>query len=170
MVEALRESRIRIGDTAVGRCAQERMPIQLTDVEEGGGYRLRELLLREGIRSVLAVPLLREDQVIGALVIRRSEAGEFPQPVVALLQTFAAQSVLAIQNARLFKEIQDKSEQLAAASQHKSQFLANMSHELRTPLNAIIGVTEMLQEDARDRAQDETEPWTRARAGRHLLP
>ena len=90
---------------------------------------MRDLLVREGIRSVLAVPLLREDQVIGALVIRRSEAGDFPPPVVALLQTFAAQSVLAIQNARLFKEIQEKGDQLAAASQHKSQFLANMSHE-----------------------------------------
>jgi len=171
MIEALRESRIRIGDTAVGRCAQERMPIQLADVGEGTGYRLRDLLLREGIRSVLAVPLLREERVIGALVIRRTEAGEFPQPVVALLQTFAAQSVLAIQNARLFEEIREKGEELAAASQHKSQFLANMSHELRTPLNAIIGVTEMLLEDARDlKRDDEIEPLDRViRAGRHLL-
>ena len=171
MVEALRESRIRIGETAVGRCAEERVPVQLADVAEGAGYQLRDLLLREGIRSVLAVPLLREDKVIGALVVRRQEVGEFPQPVVALLQTFAAQSVLAIQNARLFKEIQEKGEQLAAASQHKSQFLANMSHELRTPLNAIIGVTEMLQEDARDLGrEDEKEPLERVlRAGRHLL-
>jgi len=171
MVEALRESKIRLGDTTVGRCAQERVPIQLTDVEEGAGYRLRDLLLREGIRSVLAVPLLREDKVIGALVIRRQEAGEFPQPVVALLQTFAAQSVLAIQNARLFQEIREKSQQLEAASQHKSQFLANMSHELRTPLNAIIGVTEMLLEDAHDlKREDEVEPLDRVlRAGRHLL-
>jgi signal transduction histidine kinase/CheY-like chemotaxis protein len=171
MIDALRESRIRIGDTAVGRCAEARMPIQLTDVEEGAGYRLRDLLLREGIRSILAVPLLREDAVIGALVVRRREVGDFPQPVVALLQTLAAQSVLAIQNARLFKEIQEKGAQLEAASQHKSQFLANMSHELRTPLNAIIGVTEMLLEDARDfKRDDEVEPLERViRAGRHLL-
>jgi signal transduction histidine kinase/CheY-like chemotaxis protein len=171
MIEALRESGIRIGDTAVGQCAEERRPVQVTDLAEGTGYRLRDLLLREGIRSILAVPLLREDRVIGALVIRRTEAGEFPQPLVALLQTFAAQSVLAIQNARLFKEIQEKGEQLAAASQHKSQFLANMSHELRTPLNAIIGVTEMLQEDARDlKRDDELEPLERViRAARHLL-
>jgi signal transduction histidine kinase/DNA-binding response OmpR family regulator len=171
MIEALRESKIRLGDTTVGRCAELRTPIQLSDVEKGTGYRLRDLLLREGIRSVLAVPLLREDRVIGALVIRRSEAGEFPQSVVALLQTFAAQSVLAVQNARLFQEIQEKGEQLAAASQHKSQFLANMSHELRTPLNAIIGVTEMLLEDARDLKQDDNiEPLERVlRAGRHLL-
>jgi signal transduction histidine kinase/CheY-like chemotaxis protein len=171
MVEALRESKIRVGDTTVGQCAEQRVPVQLPDVEEGTGYRLRHLLLREGIRSVLAVPLLREDGVIGALVIRRREAGEFPQPLVALLQTFAAQSVLAIHNARLFHEIQEKGEQLAAASQHKSQFLANMSHELRTPLNAIIGVTEMLLEDAHDlKRDDEVEPLDRVlRAGRHLL-
>jgi signal transduction histidine kinase/DNA-binding response OmpR family regulator len=171
MIAALRESRIRIGDTTVGRCAEQRAPVQLPDVETGPGYRLRELLLSEGVRSVLAVPLLREDRVIGALVIRRREAGEFPQPVVELLQTLAAQSVLAIHNARLFREIQDKGEELRAASQHKSQFLANMSHELRTPLNAIIGVTEMLQEDARDlKREDELEPLERVlRAARHLL-
>jgi signal transduction histidine kinase/CheY-like chemotaxis protein/HAMP domain-containing protein len=171
MIEALHESKIRLGDTTVGQCAERRVPVQLPDVEEGTGYRLRHLLLREGIRSVLAVPLLQQERVIGALVIRRGEAGEFPQPMVALLQTFAAQSVLAIQNARLFKEIQEKGDQLAAASQHKSQFLANMSHELRTPLNAIIGVTEMLLEDAHDlKRDDEVEPLDRVlRAGRHLL-
>jgi signal transduction histidine kinase/DNA-binding response OmpR family regulator len=171
MVEALRDSGIRIGDTTVGRCAKERVPVQLPDVEASTGYRLRDLLIREGVRSVLAVPLLREDRVIGALVIRRREAGEFPESAVTLLQTFAAQSVLAILNARLFREIRQKGEQLAAASKHKSQFLANMSHELRTPLNAIIGVSEMLLEDARDFArEDEVEPLERVlRAARHLL-
>jgi signal transduction histidine kinase/CheY-like chemotaxis protein/uncharacterized membrane protein affecting hemolysin expression len=171
MVETLRESNIRIGDTSVGECALRRLPIQLSDVEQEGSSRLRDVLLREDVRSVLAVPLLHEDGVIGALVIRRGERGEFPQPLVALLQSFAAQSVLAIQNARLFREVQEKGEELAAASQHKSQFLANMSHELRTPLNAIIGVTEMLQEDARDLGrEDETEPLERVlRAARHLL-
>jgi signal transduction histidine kinase/DNA-binding response OmpR family regulator len=171
MVEALRESRIRVGETTVGRCAVQRAPVQLADVEADGGTRLLDILVRENIRAVLAVPLLREERVIGALVVRKSEPGEFSQAVVALLQTFAAQSVLAIQNARLFKEIQEKGEQLAAASQHKSQFLANMSHELRTPLNAIIGVTEILLEDAHDlKREDELEPLERVlRAGRHLL-
>ena len=99
----------------------------------------------------------------------RRELGAFSPEIVATLQTFAAQSVLAIQNARLFDEIEDKSRQLAEASQHKSQFLANMSHELRTPLNAIIGVTEMLREDAEALNQD-LEPLDRVLgAGRHLL-
>ena len=97
---------------------------------------------------MLAVPLLRSDQIIGALVVRRKEPGEFPEHTVKLLQTFADQSVLAIQNARLFREIEDKSRQLDDASQHKSQFLANMSHELRTPLNAILGYTELMADGA----------------------
>ncbi|MGH8703538.1 MAG: sensor histidine kinase, partial [Burkholderiales bacterium] len=148
-----------------------RSVVQIPDFADAPNDRLRDVLERRGFRSRMAVPLLREDHVIGGLVVRRREPGEFPAPIVELLQTFAAQSVLAIQNARYFNEIQEKSEELAAASQHKSQFLANMSHELRTPLNAIIGVTEMLQEDARDlKREDEVEPLGRVlRAGRHLL-
>jgi len=120
---------------------------------------------------VRAVPLLRDERVIGALVVRRKSAGEFPESTVKLLQNFAAQSVLAIENARLFHEVHEKGRELEVASQHKSQFLANMSHELRTPLNAIIGVTEMLHEDARDlKRDDEIEPLERVlRAARHLL-
>jgi signal transduction histidine kinase len=103
------------------------------------------------------------------LVVRRKEPGEFAGNTVDLLQTFAAQSVLAIQNARLFHEIEEKGRELAEASQHKSQFLANMSHELRTPLNAIIGVSEMLREDA-EAAKQDLEPLDRVLgAGRHLL-
>ena len=90
------------------------------------------------------MPLLRADQIVGALVVRRKEPGEFPQHTVDLLETFADQSVVAIQNARLFGEIEDKSWQLAEASRHKSQFLANMSHELRTPLNAILGYNQLM--------------------------
>src|SRR5205807_7612629 len=97
-------------------------------------------------RAVLAVPLLRESAVVGALVVRRRTPGAFDADTVALLQTFATQSALAIQNARLFRELADKSRQLEEASRHKSEFLANMSHELRTPLNAIIGFSEVLTE------------------------
>jgi signal transduction histidine kinase len=107
---------------------------------------LREVALRAGNRALLAVPLLREDLLVGALVVRRRAPGRFPVETVKVLQTFATQSVLAIQNAQLFREIADKSRLLEAASRHKSEFLANMSHELRTPLNAIIGFSEVLLE------------------------
>ena len=109
--------------------------------------------------------------MIGALAVRRKQAGEFPVSTIDLLQTFAAQSVLAIQNARLFSEIEEKSRALQVASQHKSQFLANMSHELRTPLNAIIGLTEMLREEAEGpEFAGFIEPLERVhRAGKHLL-
>jgi len=105
---------------------------------------LRDATLAAGYRSVLIVPLVGADQIYGVLLLQRRRPGEFPETAVRLMQTLASQSVLAIQNARLFREIADKSEQLALASQHKSQFLANMSHELRTPLNAILGYTELL--------------------------
>ena len=104
----------------------------------------QEIVLRAGYRARLIIPLLGADEVVGALVVRRKEPGEFPKSTVDLLQTFAAQSVLAIQNAHLFREIEEKGRQLEVASQHKSQFLANMSHELRTPLNAILGYTELI--------------------------
>jgi signal transduction histidine kinase len=120
-------------------------------------------------RRILGVPMLRAGNPIGAIIVAWSEPGPFPRAQEELLKTFADQAVIAIENARLFDEIQDKSRQLAEASQHKSQFLANMSHELRTPLNAIIGVSEMLREDAEALKQD-TEPLDRVLgAGRHLL-
>jgi signal transduction histidine kinase/DNA-binding response OmpR family regulator len=171
LVAALRDSRIKLGDTVVGRCAAERKPVQIPDLDRDQHYRLFDLLRGGGFRALIGIPLVREDRVLGALVIRRRGAGEFPGSVVRLLETFAAQSVLAIQNARLFQEIREKGRELEIASQHKSQFLANMSHELRTPMNAIIGVSEMLLEDARDLGNsDQIEPLERIlRAGRHLL-
>ncbi|MBK7471104.1 MAG: response regulator [Betaproteobacteria bacterium] len=170
-VRILHESQIRLGESAVGKCAARRAPYQVPDVEKEEDSRMRGPLLHEGVRAVLAVPLLREERVIGALVIRRKVTGEFSPSVVTLLQALSSQSVLAIQNARLFREIEEKGKQLEVASQLKSQFLANMSHELRTPLNAIIGVTEMLHEDAVDlKLDDQLEPLERVlRAAKHLL-
>jgi signal transduction histidine kinase len=121
--------------------------VQVPDIRDEREYdatRLRPILTRLGYRSLLAVPLLREERIVGGLVVWRQETGAFSADVVNLLQTFSAQSVLAIENARLFLEVEEKGRQLESASRHKSQFLANMSHELRTPLNAILGYTELI--------------------------
>jgi len=143
MIAAIRDRPIGAGETAIGQAAAQRAPIQIPDTLKESSLVL-DVIVRAGYRAVLIVPLLRPDQIVGALVVRRREPGEFPKNTIDLLETFADQSVLAIQNARLFREIEEKSRQLSAASEHKSQFLANMSHELRTPLNAILGYTELI--------------------------
>jgi GAF domain-containing protein len=147
MIATFRDRRIGVGETAIGKAAAQQTPIQIADTLKGASLVL-DIVVQAGFRALLIVPLLRSDQIIGALVVRRKEPGEFPEHTVNLLQTFADQSVLAIQNARLFREIEEKSRELADASQHKSQFLANMSHELRTPLNAILGYTELMADGA----------------------
>ena len=131
---------------------------------DGAGTRL-------STRSFLAVPLIVEDTAIGALISERAEVRPFSEGEISLMQTFADQAVIAIENARLFEELQDANRQLAEASGHKSQFLANMSHELRTPLNAIIGYSEMLQEEAEDLDADAFLPDLQRinSAGKHLL-
>ena len=144
LIQALREAGGKLGKTAVGRAGVSREAVQVPDILEEATYPLRDIIVREGFRALLAVPLLREDRLIGGLVVRRKSAGEFPARVVDLLQTFATQSALAIQNARLFRELEEKGRELEIVSKHKSEFLANMSHELRTPLNAILGYTELI--------------------------
>jgi GAF domain-containing protein len=147
LLAAFKERHIRIGDAGIGQAASQRAPLQIADLQQEPASEILELVVRAGYRAVLIVPLLGAERIVGALVVRRKRPGEFSKQTIDLLQTFAAQSVLAIQNARLFHEIEDKSRQLAEASQHKSQFLANMSHELRTPLNAILGYTELILDD-----------------------
>jgi signal transduction histidine kinase len=173
LVEALRANPIRMGEGATGRAAAARKPVQIPDILEEGAYegRLRAAMEHAGFRALLAVPLLREDRVIGALVVRRQVPGRFPKETEDLLQTFATQSVLAIQNARLFREIEDKSQQLAVANRHKSEFLANMSHELRTPLNAIIGFSEVLLERMFGELNEKQAEYLQDifSSGRHLL-
>ena len=173
LVESYRAMPIRMGEGLTGRAAERREPMQVPDIAPEGAYQshLRDLLLRMGYRALLSVPLVREDQVIGALVVHRQAPGEFPPEVVELLKTFATQSALAIQNARLFREIADKSRQLEAASHHKSEFLANMSHELRTPLNAIIGFSEVLAERMFGEVNEKQAEYLQdiLSSGRHLL-
>ena len=173
LINALRNNPPRLGDGVVGRAAASREPVQVPNILEERAYapRMRQLLERFGFRASLAVPLLREDRIIGGLVVRRKSTGEFRPEVIELLKTFATQSVLAIQNARLFREIEDKSRQIEAANRHKSEFLANMSHELRTPLNAIIGFSEVLQEKLFGELNEKQAEYTDdiLTSGRHLL-
>jgi GAF domain-containing protein/anti-sigma regulatory factor (Ser/Thr protein kinase) len=173
LINALRANPPRLGDGVVGRAAASREPVQIPNILEERAYapRMRQMLERFGFRASLAVPLLREDRIIGGLVVRRKSAGEFRPEVIELLKTFATQSVLAIQNARLFREIEDKSRQIEAANRHKSEFLANMSHELRTPLNAIIGFSEVLQEKLFGELNEKQAEYTDdiLTSGRHLL-
>jgi GAF domain-containing protein/DNA-binding response OmpR family regulator/anti-sigma regulatory factor (Ser/Thr protein kinase) len=174
LVEVLRAAPIQLGEGATGQAALRREPVQLPDIGDEHAYsapRIRAVLLRLGYRSVLAVPLLAEQRIIGVLTVWRQAPGRYPDEVVNLLQTFASQSALAIQNARLFRELEAKSRELEVASRHKSEFLANMSHELRTPLNAIIGYSEMLQEEAHDQHAEGFVPDLQRihAAGKHLL-
>jgi GAF domain-containing protein/anti-sigma regulatory factor (Ser/Thr protein kinase) len=173
LINALRANPPRLGDGVVGRAAASGEPVQVPNILEERAYapRMRQLLERFGFRASLAVPLLREDRIIGGLVVRRKSAGEFRPEVIELLKTFATQSVLAIQNARLFREIEEKSKQIEAANRHKSEFLANMSHELRTPLNAIIGFSEVLGERMFGELNEKQAEYTDdiLSSGRHLL-
>src|ERR1700724_3682123 len=151
-----------------GRAILDRAIVHLPDILSDPDYA-PGIAVAAGWRSGLAVPLIRNGLPIGVITAVRAHVGPFSSEQIELVTNFADQAVIAIENARLFNEIQDKSRQLAEASQHKSQFLANMSHELRTPLNAIIGVSEMLREDA-EAAKQDTEPIDRVLgAGRHLL-
>src|SRR5262249_35012759 len=148
-------------------------PVQVADVAAEGAYggRMRAVLLESGYRSLLSLPLLREGRVVGGLTVLGKTPGAFSERVVELLETFASQSALGIGDGRLYRELEQKSAELAAASQHKSEFLANMSHELRTPLNAIIGYSELLQEEAEELGQQEFSPDLGKihAAGQHLL-
>jgi GAF domain-containing protein len=160
-----------VRDSLVGQCAERREPVQIEDLTKVPPHPLFDMHLRSGVRALLAVPLIDQENVVGALVVRRQSMGAFAAETVSLLQSFASQSAIAIQNARLFEEIAQKSRELEIVSQHKSQFVANMSHELRTPLAAMLGYAELLQEGIYGAPPEKFLPiLTRIRSnGKHLF-
>jgi len=172
-VEATRAMPLRKGEGLMGRAVQTREPVQIPDIAVPGVYqsRLRDVLIGAGYRAILSVPLLREDEIIGSLSLTRKAPGEFPAEAVELLRTFATQSALALQNARLFQEIEEKGRQLEVANRHKSEFLASMSHELRTPLNAVIGFSEVLLDRMFGEINPKQDEYLQdiLSSGRHLL-
>ncbi|AZO69959.1 ATP-binding protein [Mesorhizobium sp. M1D.F.Ca.ET.043.01.1.1] len=172
LIAAVSHQTIGLADMGIGDAPGRCMPVQFPDLsEETSSFRVRKTIVEAGYRGILIVPLLRPNKIVGALVVRRHKPGAFHEQVVHLLETFAAQSVLAIQNAKLFREIEEKGRELETASRHKSQFLANMSHELRTPLNSVLGFTELLVDGIYGELPDKAKT-TVARVqanGRHLL-
>jgi signal transduction histidine kinase len=171
LITALGDAHIRLDDQNIALVLANREPIQVADLAEAARSPVDDIVLRAGFRARLAAPLLSGDDIVGLLVVRRRTPGVFPQNTVDLMKTFAAQSALAIQNARLFQEIDDKGRQLEVASKHKSQFLANMSHELRTPLNAILGYTELILDNIYGEAPEKMRTVIERvqTNGRHLL-
>ena len=170
-LEALRKVRIGLRGTLVGRAAIRGKPERVADLlpapDDPHLRRLREA----GWRSLVAVPMLHESGIVGALVVHRRTPGDFPEETCDLLETFASQSALAIIHARLFRELESKTAELEVASRHKSEFLASMSHELRTPLNAVIGFSEVLLERMFGELNDRQEEYLRDiwSSGKHLL-
>ena len=156
---------------ASARCILTRSVVHISDVREDPDYVLLGLAETNKFRSILSVPMLRDGNPIGAITVAAPRAVPFPDKQVEVLKTFADQAVIAIENTRLFNEIQDKTHQLEVANRHKSEFLANMSHELRTPLNAVIGFSEVLLERMFGEVNPKQEEYLNdiLSSGKHLL-
>ncbi|WP_128000780.1 sensor histidine kinase [Piscinibacter defluvii] len=171
--DAIREVYPRLVDrgTSLGRAILDTDVAEVADVLADPHYRVADAAVRSGFRSVVSVPLLREGLPIGAIAVGRAEPGPFPASQIALLRTFADQAVIAIENARLFTALQEKTRELEIASRHKTAFLANMSHELRTPLNAVLGFTRIVLRETRAQiAPKQTENLEKIQAStRHLV-
>jgi signal transduction histidine kinase len=164
--------RTALPTSLVGRTLHERRTIHLADVEEDVHlYQASFTLRHTGSRTALAVPLLRDGTAVGVLVLTRVDVRPFTKSHIQLVEIFADQAAIAVENVRLFKEVEQKSEELAAASRHKSEFLANMSHELRTPLNAVIGFADVLEQRMAGELNAKQSEYVRdiSTSGRHLL-
>jgi signal transduction histidine kinase/ActR/RegA family two-component response regulator len=171
VIEQLRAIRIHLDESLVGRAAREKRPIAVEDLSSVELDPHLRILFEAGWRSLVAVPMLREDQIVGCLIVRRKQIGGFSQDTLRMLETLATQSALALLNARLYRELKEQSIELQAASRHKSQFLASMSHELRTPLNAVLGFSEVLLERMFGDINERQEEYLRDiySSGKHLL-
>ena len=171
VVERLRTVRVDLTETLVGRAALERRPIAVTDLGATELDPHTRILYDAGWRSLVTVPMLREGHIVGSLNVRRKRPGNFDSDIIDLLETFASQSVLALTNAQLYRELQEQSGALEVASRHKSEFLASMSHELRTPLNAVLGFSEVLLERMFGEINERQEEYLRDihGSGQHLL-
>ena len=169
--DALRRARIGLDDTFIGKAATLGRPLELTDLRDAPLDPHLSVLAESGWRSLVAVPMLREGRIVGAMVIRRHTPGRVPQEIYDLLETFASQSALALINAQLYRQLERQSAALEVASRHKSEFLASMSHELRTPLNAIIGFSEVLLERMFGELNERQDDYLRDiwSSGKHLL-
>ena len=144
LLECIRSTHIELNKSILGIAAKEGHAITIPDLREAPDFPLRDVTVAAGFHSILVVPLLAQEEILGALVVQRRMPGEFPASAIRLMQTFALQCVIAINNARLFREVEQKGRELAIANDHKAQFFANMSHELRTPLNGMLGFSELL--------------------------
>jgi signal transduction histidine kinase/CRP-like cAMP-binding protein len=171
LVKAIRASPPTWGQGATGQSAVKGQPVQIPDVLAEPGYPFREFLAREGYRAVLSIPMMRDGRILGTLGVARKVPGPFTERHVKLLSTFANQTTIAIEHARLYRDVTEKSRMLEEASRHKSQFLANMSHELRTPLNAILGFSEVLLDPSLAVSSAERQEFLESilASGKHLL-
>src|SRR5262245_19270120 len=171
VVARFRQLDITAEGTGLGEVITKREALQIADATKRASNPLRDAAIEAGLCASLIVPLLGSEGALGALVLQRRRTGEFPPTVISLMQSFADQSAIALENARLFEEIAMKSRELEIASQHKSQFVANMSHELRTPLAAMLGYAELMQEGIYGAQPEKSLPiLTRIRSnGKHLL-
>ena len=169
--DGLRRIRIGLDDTFLGQAATRGRPLELPNLGDAPGDPYLRVLAEGGWRSLVAVPMLREGRIVGAMVVRRHAPGHIPQEIRDLLGTFASQSALALINAQLYRQLERQSAALEVASRHKSEFLASMSHELRTPLNAIIGFSEVLLERMFGELNERQDDYLRDiwSSGRHLL-